>query len=78
MRAVGWLSFSYGDFEFIKRQPSRYRYCRKDAAWAERSFCGQCGTQLAYDSEDADSIDITTVTLDEPDTYPPDSHEWVS
>ena len=72
---VGWLSFSYKDFEFIKGQPTRYPYCREDGVWAERGFCRRCGTQLTYDRDDADSIDVTTVSLDDPDAFPPDSHE---
>lgn len=75
---MGWLSFAYEDFEFTKGQPTRYRFGQEDASWAARRFCRRCGVQLAYDCENADSIDVITETFDAPDAYPPDSHEWVT
>ena len=37
---------------------------------ADRGFCGNCGAQPTYEGG-ADDIGVTTVTLDNPNTYPP-------
>jgi len=76
---AAWLSFPAGGFAFIKGQPVRYRYAREDSTWAERAFCARCGTQLTYTSEDhSDTFDVTTCSLDAPEAFPPDSHEWTA
>ena len=67
---VGWLVFHCDDFELVKGKPNRYRYRTEEGRPADRGFCGNCGTQLSYEGG-ADDIGITTVTLDDPNTYPP-------
>lgn len=42
-----------------------------------RGFCARCGTTLTYEYEGADSIDITTATLDDPDAWPPTREIWL-
>jgi hypothetical protein len=43
-----------------------------------RTFCGTCGTSLTYQNdEDSDSIDVTTASLDWPETFPPTQHIWI-
>lgn len=45
----------------------------------ERLFCGNCGTQLTWHSAAApDEIDVTTGSLDDPDTLPPADHTYYS
>jgi hypothetical protein len=46
-------------------------------AKALRSFCGRCGTQLTFESDDTPAeIDITTASLDDADAVPPGDHIW--
>jgi len=43
-----------------------------------RTFCGRCGTPLTYqDAARPDTIDVTTVTLDSPDDFPPTKEIWI-
>ena len=36
-------------------------------------------SQLTYTSEDhSDTFDVTTCSLDAPEAFPPDSHEWTA
>jgi hypothetical protein len=41
---------------------------------AERGFCGRCGTPLAFQHPDSDSMDLTVGSLDDPGAFPPVSH----
>jgi hypothetical protein len=43
-----------------------------------RRFCGNCGSALTYEiARSAGTIDITTVTLDEPNNFLPDREVWL-
>jgi hypothetical protein len=55
--------------------PSRFR----SSVNAIRSFCGHCGTQLTFQSDDcSDAIDITTCSLDHPEAVSPRDHTYTS
>jgi hypothetical protein len=44
-----------------------------------RSFCPQCGAQLTFEHEDfPEEIDVTTCSLDHPESLPPKDHTWTS
>lgn len=46
---------------------------------ATRGFCGRCGTALTYATADsADSIDVTTASLDDPSRFPPSREVWLA
>jgi hypothetical protein len=46
---------------------------------ATRSFCPECGTQLAFELDGArDEIDVTTCSLDDPNRLVPTDHTRVS
>jgi len=52
----------------------------RELRWAERlrSFCPDCGTQLTFMSgPDADEIDVTVCSFDQPATVTPADHTWV-
>jgi hypothetical protein len=69
---VTWASFGRDNFQFIKGKPL-------EIAWAGRvrSFCGRCGSALAFMSgPDADEIDITVATFDQPEIVTPADHIW--
>jgi hypothetical protein len=76
---VAWFSFRTDRFEFLKGRTAAYRYRREDGSGAERGFCARCGSLLTYTNDDHEgSVDVTICTADDPDAYPPDSHEWTS
>jgi hypothetical protein len=44
-----------------------------------RTFCATCGTPLTYENKaDPETIDVMTISLDEPVAYAPTDHVWVS
>ncbi|HEX3983437.1 MAG TPA: GFA family protein [Acidisoma sp.] len=62
-------------FEVTKGKPATYR----SSARVVRSFCGRCGSPLAYFLEDKpDKIDVMTCSLDDPQDFPPTEHVWTS
>src|SRR6185436_11588238 len=69
---VTWASLRREKFRITKGQPRELR-------WAERlrSFCGDCGTPLVFmTGPDADEVDITVCSLDEPHRVSPTDHTW--
>ncbi len=42
-----------------------------------RSFCGECGTPLTYQRDGLDELDVTTCSLDDPESAPPRDHTFV-
>ncbi len=61
------------DFEFVCGTPRCYR----STPFGERWFCSDCGTQLCMQVDDEpDTTDFTVVSLDNPETAPPDFHIW--
>ena len=72
---VAWLTFSTGDFQFTRGQPVEF----SSTAPVRRTFCGSCGTPLTYAHQDSPaSIDVTTCSLDDPHSFPPTHHSWLS
>ena len=72
--SVAWSSFHLDSFAFISGSPLWYR----SSPGVVRSFCGNCGTPLTYHhAKDTDSLDVTTVTLDAPDQFPPTKEIWI-
>ncbi|HTW71326.1 MAG TPA: GFA family protein [Acetobacteraceae bacterium] len=69
--AVAWFSVNRPDFRFTAGQPAAYR----STEHAIRRFCGGCGTQLTFESDEHPAeIDITTASLDDPENVPPADH----
>jgi len=69
---VTWASFRRRDFLFTKGESREF-------AWAERfrAFCAQCGTPLTFTAErDANEIDVTVCTFDDPGAVLPADHTW--
>jgi hypothetical protein len=75
-RAVRRLfSVRPSEFRWLSGSPSQFR----SSTQASRSFCAHCGTQLAFrDDGYPDEIDVTTCSLDQPETVPPRDHTHVS
>ena len=72
--AVAWLTFDRGQVEMLTGDPRRFR----SSEGVLRQFCGTCGSQLSYEHVSRpDTIDITTVSLDNPNRFPPTFEVWL-
>lgn len=70
---VAWAIFDASGFAFTAGQPRVFR----SSPHVERSFCGDCGTALVYRStRRPDVVDVTTVSLDDPDAFAPEREIW--
>ncbi len=66
--SVAWAVFRAADFAFVKGQPASFKSSPK----VVRTFCGQCGTPLTYQSESRpQATDVTTITLDDAERFAP-------
>ncbi len=70
---VAWFSVPRSQFR-VTGEPRRFRSSGK----ATRSFCSECGTPLTFERDQADEIDITTASLDDPNGVPPADHIYAS
>jgi hypothetical protein len=72
---VAWLSFPKPHFEFILGRASEFH----SSPPVRRTFCASCGTPLTYEhSASSSSVDVTTCSLDDPRSFPPTHHAWLS
>jgi hypothetical protein len=72
---VTWFSVPRSDFRFVQGEPTQFRSTPKGM----RSFCPRCGTQLTFAHDDASAeIDVTTCSLDDPESLPPEDHTRTS
>lgn len=71
---VAWVTFPVDDFAITSGTPVEYR-----SSPVVRTFCGSCGTPLTYVHADFPSgVDVTTCSLDDPESLPPADHTWTS
>jgi hypothetical protein len=70
---VTWFSVPRSQLRFVRGEPTRFRSTDKGT----RSFCPSCGTQLTFELEGLDEIDVTTCSLDAPDALPPKDHTYM-
>jgi hypothetical protein len=71
--SVAWVTFRSTDFAFVVGGPASFR----SSPPVTRTFCGNCGTPLTYRHQSsADTVDVTTVTLDSPDELAPTCEVW--
>ena len=72
---VAWVTFAIAKFQFTSGRPVQF----SSSPPVRRSFCGSCGTPLTYEHSDSPStIDITTCSLDDQQSFPPTHHSWLS
>lgn len=71
-----WTDAPAGAFAWTRGEPRAYR----SSVGAERLFCPDCGTQLAFRTLDkgANGLELNVVTLDDPSGVAPGYHIWVS
>jgi hypothetical protein len=70
---VTWASFPRSGLCFTTGQP-------REVKWAGRlrSFCSECGTPLTFmTGPNADEVDITVCSFDQPASVTPSDHTWV-
>ncbi len=72
---VTWITVPPERFAFTRGGPVAYR----SSAKGTRRFCGGCGTQLTFVSEDRpEDVDVTVGSLDHPENHPADRNIWTS
>ncbi|MBL8594089.1 MAG: GFA family protein [Devosia sp.] len=64
---IGWLTVPDDKLDWTRGAPAAFR----SSAEAVRSFCGHCGTPLAFHRDGAAATDIAIAALDEPERSAP-------
>jgi hypothetical protein len=69
---VAWAAFLEDEFKVTQGEPKVFN----SSGTAFRSFCGNCGTGLAYRNEQflPGIVDIQAATLDKPEAFPAGAH----
>ena len=74
------LAFGNTRAAFINLKQSEVRWTQGEPAsyasskFAQRGFCGRCGTPLTFAYDDSESMDLSIGSLDEPSAVQPTSH----
>jgi hypothetical protein len=73
---VAWAAFAEGEFTLLQGDLTTFN----SSGSAMRSFCGTCGTGIAYRNAEflPGIVDIQTLTLDDPNALPAGSHIQVA
>lgn len=68
---AAWFGVRASGWRWVGSFPKTYN----SSDWAERYFCGTCGSQMAYRSDKLpDQIHGLAATLDNPKDYTPSAH----
>lgn len=71
---VAWLTVKRAQFQILSGSPQIYR----SSQGVVRQFCRACGSQLLYENTASPgTIDIATVSLDNPNAFPPTMEVWL-
>jgi hypothetical protein len=71
---VAWIVIDAGGVSWTSAAPARYQSSPRGI----RSFCGTCGTQLAFEVPgQPKSLDLNTATLDDPSPFAPTCNDYV-
>jgi hypothetical protein len=72
--AVGWVTLERSQLTFLAGEPHRYR----SSPEVIRQFCSDCGSALTFETaRHPNTIDLTTVSLDDPNVFPPTGEVWL-
>lgn len=63
------VMFKHEDFRFVVDEPKWWR-----GSLADRGFCHDCGTPIAFQYRGASHITIWVGTLDHPEDFQPEAH----
>ncbi len=70
---VVWTFFPAGSLTWIRGVPRTLVFAAR-----ERTFCPDCGTPLTFfDPTIPGEFEVTTCSLDDPDSMPPMDHNWL-
>jgi hypothetical protein len=71
--SVAWAVFANDAFDMLTGEP-KWHSSSPGVAWG---FCGECGSLVLYRRDSRpEHTDVTTVSLDEPDAFPPTVEIW--
>ncbi len=71
---VAWLTFARAQFSYRAGVAASYA----SSPGVVRRFCATCGSALTYENAKSPAtIDVTTVSLDDPHSYPPTCEVWL-
>jgi hypothetical protein len=71
---VAWFTVPHAGLRFTAGTPAAFH----SSPGVTRRFCAACGTQLTFEDERSPGeIDVTTASLDEPDSLPPADHTFM-
>lgn len=72
---VAWVTFPTVQFQLLQGQPTAFHSSQP----VRRTFCAACGTPITYEHSDSVGfVDVTTCSLDNPESFPPTHHSWLS
>ena len=72
--SVAWLTFASANFALVSGHLQTFQSSRG----VKRTFCSSCGSPLTYESDrEPGTIDVTTVSLDNPGRFPPTREVWL-
>jgi hypothetical protein len=71
---VAWITVRRAELSILSGTPAVFL----SSPGVTRQFCSRCGTALTYASNrHADTIDVTTASLDDPEAFPPTAEVWL-
>ncbi|TLU74239.1 GFA family protein [Lichenicoccus roseus] len=71
---LAFIGVSAGCFVLTSGTPVEY----VSSPGVTRTFCGRCGSPLTYRrTGEPGSLDVTTISLDDPDAVSPTHHSWL-
>jgi hypothetical protein len=71
---VAWVTFERNQVEIIFGTARSY----ESSQGVVRRFCGACGSAISYESAETPStVDLTTLSLDDPNAFPPTQEVWL-
>ena len=71
---VAWVTVDRNQLQILSGVPQVYR----SSQGVKRQFCASCGSQLSYEMVNRpETIDISTVSLDDPNLFPPTMEVWL-
>lgn len=69
---VAWFSVEPGAFHLVQGRLKTFR----SSPGVTRSFCADCGTPITYQRDGLGELDVTTCSLDDPESTPPRDHTF--
>ena len=73
--SLAWAIFAEEDVSIVAGSLAVF----ESSPGVERGFCARCGTSLSYKRANRPGLfDVTTVSLDDPEAFPPDKEIWLS